>query len=743
LLKLREQKSRFLQIPRTFAVLNPHATIRVDWDGERVVYKAIDREFSKWLPSDPTPPCWYDKARFERLLAAYANENGDRTVREFVSEFRGLSGTAKVAEVLDATGLARVTVRDMFTSDGKPKKDIHRLLVAMWKQTTAVKPVDLGVIGEPNLRHRFAALGADLDSFQYKRVPSRDPDLPYVIEAAFAYVPEETEPRVLITGINFSPAIVNPFRQLGPDGEGLERVLAGQRVEAKDPVIVAVHFTCPVITYLDRGKSAVALKGEAAESGLQVTDEFKDDPGLWQGEVFKSYERTPADDLVTAAKFITKRWLKQRKAEERDSSAYARRVAAMRASRRVPQTVAAAQVMEAAYMKASANDTLPANARQIMYAARGEIERLSEKPLSDSYFTQTLLPNYIAEFEPAWRDNVVYDDRGHFVEPHTGKMIGLGTLNVRDYLGDVHDPVCDEVFAAKVKTIGPMGRYCGIFFVEKEGFDPLFERMQLEQRYDLAFMSTKGISVTAARLLVERLCAKFNIPLFLLRDFDKSGFVGAATFQKSNRRYTYESKFQVYDLGLRLDDVHDLIEHCRASEVLPDLGDIDALAENTHDRGSAVARRLNLKENGATEDEIAFLVHDDGDDDDVENDGDDAEDEDAGGGKKRGKKRKIKGRRVELNALPSDVLVDFVERKLQVFRDQGILPNKVVPSAQVLAEAYRMFKREPAIQAAVAEVKARLDSVPVPADLEKQVRAYLTEHPEVPWDAAVAAVVKQ
>ena len=47
-----------------------------------------------------------------------------------------------------------------------------------------------------------------------------------------------------------------------------------------------------------------------------------------------------------------------------------RRAAAMRASRRVPQTVAAAQVMVAAYMKASANDTLPANARQIMYAAR-------------------------------------------------------------------------------------------------------------------------------------------------------------------------------------------------------------------------------------------------------------------------------------------------------------------------------------------------------------------------------------
>jgi DNA topoisomerase VI subunit B len=116
LLTLRAQKSRFLQIVRTFALLNPHATIRVDWDGERDTYKAIDADFSKWGPSDPTPPCWYSAARFERLLAAYANEDGSRTIREFVSEFRGLSGSAKVAEVLDATNLARVNVGEMFNA---------------------------------------------------------------------------------------------------------------------------------------------------------------------------------------------------------------------------------------------------------------------------------------------------------------------------------------------------------------------------------------------------------------------------------------------------------------------------------------------------------------------------------------------------------------------------------------------------------------------------------------------------
>ena len=330
LIKLRAQKQQFLQIVRNCALLNPHASVRVDWDGERTTYKAIDTGFTKWMPTDLTPPRWYDTARFERLLAAYANENGSRTVREFVSEFRGLTGSAKVAEVLEATNLARITVGEMFSSDGKPSPRTNRLLKVMQQQTTAVKPTDLGVIGKQNLMHRFEALGADLDSFQYKRMLSRDTDLPYVIEVAFAYVPEENDPRVLMTGINFSPAIVNPFRQLGRGGEGLERVLAGQWVKSKDPVIVAVHFTCPVVTYLDRGKSAVALQGEAAESGLQVIVEPDEDPKFWSSEVFTKFG-TPAHDLITAVKAVTKRWYKQRRAEERDSSAVSRRAEAMRA----------------------------------------------------------------------------------------------------------------------------------------------------------------------------------------------------------------------------------------------------------------------------------------------------------------------------------------------------------------------------------------------------------------------------
>ena len=92
-------------------------------------------------------------------------------------------------------------------------------------------------------------------------------------------------------------------------------------------------------------------------------------------------------------------------------------------------------------------------------------------------------------------------------------------------------------------------------------------------------------------------------------------------------------------------------------------------------------------------------------------------------------------KRVELNALTSDQLVDFVERKLQ---ENGV--GKVVPKKADLVEAYRLFKNGERIRELVAAEIAKPDKTAVPADLEKRVRAYLRKNPEVPWDVAVRSI---
>ena len=98
----------FYKSPSHFTWLNPHLTLTVDWFGERSTERRPTRPGRSGGRADPTSPHWYTAAHLERLIAAYVAHDADRgrmrTVREFVAEFRGLSGTAKQKAVLGATG---------------------------------------------------------------------------------------------------------------------------------------------------------------------------------------------------------------------------------------------------------------------------------------------------------------------------------------------------------------------------------------------------------------------------------------------------------------------------------------------------------------------------------------------------------------------------------------------------------------------------------------------------------------
>ena len=131
-------------------------------------------------------------------------------------------------------------------------------------------------------------------------------------------------------------------------------------------------------------------------------------------------------------------------------------------------------------------------------------------------------------------------------------------------------------------------------------------------------ISSQGVSVTAARRLVDDVCGDSGLPLFVLHDFDVAGFLILGTLQRDTRRYQFSNDLEVVDLGLRLDDIDDLeVEPAAATKI-----DADLL-------------RGQLRGNGATEDEIAILVDE----------------------------------RVELNAMASDAFIAMIEDKLE---DHGL-----------------------------------------------------------------------
>jgi hypothetical protein len=197
-------------------------------------------------------------------------------------------------------------------------------------------------------------------------------------------------------------------------------------------------------------------------------------------------------------------------------------------------------------------------------------------------------------------------------------------------------------------------------------------------------MSTKGMSVTAARQLVDKICGDHDVPLLILHDFDKSGFSIAGTFQRDTRRYTFQNEIEVIDLGLRLEDIEGLQN------------------EPAFDKGSVEKRRRNLRENGATREEIEFLLT----------------------------------QRVELNAMPSDRLIAFIENKLEA---HGV--EKIVPDKKELAEAFRRFKRGERIKKIVeAELKIKDEVEQVPDNLEDAVAEILAEHRKLRWIDAVQRI---
>ena len=353
--------------------------------------------------------------------------------------------------------------------------------------------------------------------------------------------------------------------------------------------------------------------------------------------------------------------------------------------------------MEAAYLKASAGGRLPANARQIMYAARPYIlEQTGQNKLNDAYFTQTLLPGFMEEYSELTKDwDVVYDARGHLVEPHTGHSLPLGTIQVRNYLlrrPRQGDSALISTAAGLHATVGPGDRYGAVLFIEKEGFEPHLRAARIAERFDVAVMSTKGMSVIAARVLVDRLSAA-GVKILVAHDLDISGIRIFGTLGSDSNRYQFSHRPDIRRLGLTLDQA-------RAMELQWEQQDM---------RGDPDRVLEGLRAHGASEDELVFLAN---------------------------------GRRVELNAMPTDQFIAWIENGL---RAQDV--SKVIPSASIVEQRARELIALQHIQNDAAEIeqaaRRHAATVELPVDLVERMQQQFQRDQLLPWEDALAAALAE
>jgi DNA topoisomerase VI subunit B len=648
---------------RGYASLNPHAAFVLNEEH----YPAANMQWKKWTPSDPTSPHWYDKERLRNLIAAYVNNGTAKTVREFVEDFRGLSSTGKQKKVCDEAGLLRSTLKDLVVGDDIDMVQVQVLLDAMCAESAPVNPKLMGQIGRDHLASMLVKQGGAAESIQYVCKTGNIAGMPYSVEVALAVAETDDARRGMTVGLNWTPALQNPIT-------ALDDMLDNTRVGYGDPVILVLHLVSPRFDFTDRGKSRLMLP-EAI-----------------------------ADDLANAIATVGKPWKAKKALADREGKVQRRELEELRkAQRRQEWTIkdACYEVMEEAYAKTSSNGLYPANSRQVMYAARPLVLRLcGEFYKNSASFTQGILQEYQLDYPKQTADwDVVYDDRGHLIEPHTQHQIGLGTLAVRRYVKTWTNGALPQVtapyLASEINTSGPYNRYGAVLFVEKEGFNELLKASKIAERYDIAIQSTKGQTVTAARQLAEHY-AKQGVRIFVLHDFDKSGFEIVANYQNDTRRYQYDTRPLITDIGLRLDDVLALALEVDGAEDVP--------------YRSEVHPGVHLRACGATDEEIRFLV-------------------------RRGYAKAWTGKRVELNALTSEQFIHFIERKLQ---ENGVC--KVVPSSdEYLAAAYRRAVILARAQEQIDKLFSTLanEAVDVPDDLRQLLTDRLQGSSES-WDAALS-----
>jgi DNA topoisomerase VI subunit B len=662
-----------------YAAFNPHASfaLRVRGNQSRE-WPCVDSTWPKWTPGRPTSPGWYSAERLRSLVTALVAEERrggkPQTVRQFIGDFAGLSAPPSQKKVFEAADLPGDYLHDLVRGGEVDPDAVGRLLCAMQGASRAIQPKALGILGEKHLSESLVRYhGVHPDSVRYRKgLPKKGcSGLPFVVEVAFGVMSQDVASSQVTAGINWSPALRVPFPELSVH-------LGEMRVDEEDPVAMLVHLALPRAEYTDRGKSRLAMP-----AGVR-------------------------DALAACVRSAAKGWKEAKRQADRNGRVRELELERQRKANR-PQVLsvrdAAFRVMEAAYLETSDNNQLPAHARQVMYKARPGTQALTGGKCwkKSSYFTQKLLPEFMERHPGLTADwDVVFDARGHLREPHTGRNVGLGTLQVREYVRDwrldINEAVAWRPMAHDCPTVGPGNRYRFALFIEKEGFDAHLARARIAERFDVAIMSTKGMSVTAARQLIERLSEK-GVTVLVLHDFDKSGFTIVHTLSHDTRRFKFRTRPRVIGLGLRLADVSQM--NLESEQV-----DYDCKKDP----------RENLRGCGATEEECDFLV-------------------------RRRLSEGWTGCRVELNAMTSRQFIDFVERKLTA---AGV--RKLTPGRDTLEKAYRRAWRiaevNDAVSRALADDKAEGIVPAIPEDLEDDVRRRIDGGAQ-PWDDALWQIVQE
>ena len=685
---LADGSVQILRLADCFAFANPHLSLEIRCPGgEKRKYAATDPDWidRRWSARKASPGAWYDKDGFRALLGATVHRleqlGETMTVREWVSEnFAGLKATAKKSAVVEQAGLSKKEpLSALVTNNGSQfdERRVDLLYQAVREASRSIShPRALGVIGEDHLRQRCEDYGGRTirmqpGSFRYKvAYGSTEDERPFVVECAFiaAATGLSEGGRVVLAGVNGSPSIdACPFKTLDEYGaESFEGLLDDQECGRNEGVLIFAHLAIPRPEWDGLGKTRMRISEVVGEK------------------------------LQQALRSVTKDWAAQRRREKRDASAELRRQEELdrsesRSEKQVCLDTAIYLEMRTGIAEASGGGRFEFPGRNLYYSIRELIQQHTDKALTQSYFDQVLKR---WQKEQGLIDNLYRDPRGHLVEPHTGKVIPLGTREVLQY----HIPEW---------------LYNSLLYIEKKGFLPMLKEYGISELYDMGIVAAEGYATDAAKMLMS-MAAESDQEMTLLCLHDADPY-GKNIHRKLCEATLRSPRIHVVDIGLTLEDGLEL-----------------GLEPENFLRQKALPQGLELTplERECWEGEFHGYSTN-----------------------KSGKRRKkYLCKRIELNALAKnpDAFIGYLERKLA----EAGCDRKLVPPAQVISDLAQQKRLEMTRGMARDEVERLLDidaiveevadSVARTVSLKsvpKQVRQWGRELNRQQWRSVVAETV--
>ena len=500
---------------RATALLNPHAVVKIctfddigftmltaDEESEEnaIFYNRLS-DCLKIKPNEPTSAHWYGSGDFNKLVYLQAQQN-DIELGKFVRQFRGLSSTGKAKVITSQLKNFRL-VSDIY----KDSTAIESMRLAMQNESKPVTAKALGAVGEAMLLKRL-----NVKRHWYKQVTGMLNNIPCVFEILIAETGNQKGGYYF--GVNHSPTFGDYLRRSYIEagelsGSGIHGVL-GEFID-EDNYIVIAHLIQIGLPFLDRGKSSLSIPSAMA------------------------------DDIAGAVWSAAKVLFKEYKAWQKDA-AKQNRIDEARHKEVKPCTIIKAvftvmeDAIQAATQAATGNKRLPASVRQLFYKVRDAIQAHTNEVLGHDYFAQNLLIKYRQE---NGRNRLIYNDpRGVMYEPHSGRALQLGTLEVDDYIFPQHE-------------------YNKILYIEKKGFWNTIKAACLHKKYDMAIIAGEGYACEATRVLLEKAQAEQDFTIFVLHDADPDGYNIARPIRDSTKRMP-DHNIEVIDLGLIIQDAIDL-----------------------------------------------------------------------------------------------------------------------------------------------------------------------------------------